>query len=75
MSEKFQKATASLAIHLFSFQHYLSTTSSQLFALTSSRGRFASATVVLPSSWAGTDCVNSYNNDNSDRDVHDSPKM
>ena len=42
-------------------QHYLSTTSSQLFALTSSRGRFAAATVVLPSSWAGTECVNNYN--------------
>ena len=49
---------------ILSLQHYLSTTSSQLFTLTSSRGRFASATVVLPSSWAGTECVNSHNDNN-----------
>ncbi len=38
-------------------QYLLTSTSRQLYAITSGRGRLASVTVALPSSWAGTACA------------------
>ena len=38
-------------------QHLISATSEQLFDVTGGLGRFGDVTVVLPSSWASTECA------------------
>ena len=38
-------------------QHLISATSEQLFDVTGGLGRFGDVTVVLPTSWANTECV------------------